>query len=79
MNRKLSTTVEVAAAAEVPRATLQYWIKTGQISAPAVQLVDGKAVRFWTEAQKREIRKMKGTLKPGPKNGTHRRPRKAKP
>jgi len=66
MTRKLRTT-EVAAAAGVSRATVQHWIKTGKISAPALQLVDGKAVRLWTDAQAERARKLKGTLKPGPK------------
>lgn len=58
MSRKVYTTVEVAKATGVPRATLQYWVKTGQISAPPVRLVRNRAVRLWTEAQKRQIRKL---------------------
>ena len=41
MSRKLYTTVEVAKAAGVPRATLQYWIKVGEISARSVEHVTG--------------------------------------
>lgn len=71
MNRKRYTTVEVAKKADVPRATLQFWIASGKISAPPVRLVDGKAVRLWSDADLWRIRKLKGTLKPGPnsKNG----------
>ncbi len=67
MSRKLYTTVGVAKAADVPRATLQFWIKTGKISAPEIQLVAGRAVRLWSEAQIVKVRKLKGTLGPGAK------------
>jgi DNA-binding transcriptional MerR regulator len=66
MSRRRYTTVEVAREANVPRATLQFWIASGKISAPEVKLVDGKAVRFWSDADLGRIRKLKGTLKPGP-------------
>jgi DNA-binding transcriptional MerR regulator len=66
MGRKLYTTVEVAKAAGVPRATLQHWMKTGRISAPPVRLRDNRAVRLWTVAQMKRIRKMSGTFKSGP-------------
>jgi len=62
MSRKLYTTVEVARAAGVLRPTLQYWIKTGKISAPPVQLRHGIAVRLWTSAQVKLIRALKGTF-----------------
>jgi DNA-binding transcriptional MerR regulator len=64
---KLYTTVEVAKAADVPRATLQYWVKTGKISAPPVRLRRNRAVRLWTDAQKKRIRTLSGTFKSGPK------------
>jgi DNA-binding transcriptional MerR regulator len=67
MSSKRFTTVKAAAAAGVLRTTLQYWIKTGKIAAPDVQLVAGKAARLWTAAQIERIRRLKGTLKPGPK------------
>jgi DNA-binding transcriptional MerR regulator len=67
MSRKRYTTVEVAKAAGVPRATLQHWIKTGKISAPPVRLLRNRAVRLWTEAQKKRIRKLSGTFNSGPK------------
>jgi DNA-binding transcriptional MerR regulator len=67
MKRKVYTTVEVARAARVPRATLQHWIKTGKISAPPVRLLRNRAVRLWTEAQKNRIRKLSGTFASGPK------------
>jgi DNA-binding transcriptional MerR regulator len=69
MKRRLRTTVEAAAAAEIPRATLQYWIKTGKIRAPRIRLLGRKAARFWTEADVRRIRRLKGTFEPGPKTG----------
>jgi MerR-like DNA binding protein len=67
MAGKRYTTVQVAREAKVPRATLQFWISSGKIDAPAVQLVDGRAVRFWTVADLDKVRKLKGSLKKGPK------------
>jgi DNA-binding transcriptional MerR regulator len=80
MRRKLYTTIEVAKAAGVPRATLQHWIKTGKIAAPPVRLRDNRAVRLWTEAQRKRIRTLSGTFKSGPKkakaaDAVSRRPR----
>ena len=68
MKRKLLNTYEAAASAGVRRPTLQFWIKTRRISAPRVRLRGGRAVRLWTGAQIEWIRKLKGTLKPGPKS-----------
>jgi DNA-binding transcriptional MerR regulator len=68
MSQKVYTTVQVAKVANVPRATLQFWIASRKISAPRVQLIGGKAVRHWTEADVERVRKLKGTLKPGPKS-----------
>jgi len=67
MNQRLYTTVEVAQVTRIPRATLQHWIATRKISAPRVRLVKGRAVRLWNQAQVEQARKLKGTLKPGPK------------
>jgi hypothetical protein len=67
VKRKLYSTVEAARAARVPLATLQHWIKTRAIHAPAVRLVGGRAVRHWRDAQIWRIRELKGTLRPGPK------------
>lgn len=66
MSRKLYTTIEVAEAARVLRPTLQYWIKSGKISAPPLRLRHGRAVRLWTEVQMRRIRSLKGTFTSGP-------------
>jgi excisionase family DNA binding protein len=60
MSPKRFTTVEAAKAAGVKRPTLQHWIKTGRITAPAVRLVGGRAARLWTEAQIKQIRRLKG-------------------
>ena len=67
MSRKVYTTVQVAKAANVPRATLQFWIASRKISAPRVRLIGGKAVRLWSEADIERLRKLKGTMKRGPK------------
>jgi DNA-binding transcriptional MerR regulator len=75
MSRTLYTTVEVAKAAGVPRATLQYWVKTGKLSAPPVRLLRNRAVRFWSDAQMKRIRKLSGTFKSGPRKKTRHRGR----
>jgi excisionase family DNA binding protein len=67
MSQRLYTTVEVAKATGIPRATLQFWVATGKISAPKVRLVKGRAVRLWNAALVDKARELKGTLKPGPK------------
>jgi excisionase family DNA binding protein len=67
MRSKRLSTVEVAAAIGVPRATLQYWIKQRKIAAPKVGLCSGVAVRLWAVADVEKARELKGTLKPGPK------------
>jgi excisionase family DNA binding protein len=66
MSSKPLSTVEVAKAVRVPRATLQYWIKEGKIAAPKTKLRNGVAVRLWTAADVEEARKLKGALKRGP-------------
>jgi hypothetical protein len=58
-SQKLYTTSEVAKAAGLPLATLQGWIIGGVISAPPVQPGRGAGVRLWTNAQMRQIRKMR--------------------
>jgi hypothetical protein len=63
MSRKLYTTVEVAKAAGLPRGTLQNWIKTGKVSAPPVRFLHNMAVRLWTAAQKKRIRRLSGFAK----------------
>jgi hypothetical protein len=75
MSQQLYTTIEVSKAAGVPRSTMQYWIKTGKISAPRVRLLRNRAVRLWTEAQKTRIRTLGGTFKSGPKKKARGRER----
>jgi excisionase family DNA binding protein len=69
VSEKSYTTVEVARMTKIPRSTLQFWIRTGKISAPRLRLLHGKAVRLWNKAQIEKARALKGTLKPGPKEG----------
>jgi excisionase family DNA binding protein len=66
MSRKLYTTIEAAKAAKISRPTIQYWIATGRIEAPELQIHNGKAARLWTEAAVDQMRKLRDTLKPGP-------------
>lgn len=75
MSSKLLSTVEVSKEVEVPRATLQYWIKEGKISAPKTRLRNGVAVRLWTPADVERARKLKGALPrgPEPKSGARKK------
>jgi hypothetical protein len=79
---KTFTTEKAADAAGISRATVQVWIAANKLAAPAVQLVEGKAVRLWNAddikkliALKAEIyrkgrgRKPKGKPKRGGKRG----------
>jgi DNA-binding transcriptional MerR regulator len=59
MSRKLYSTVEVAKAAGMPLATLQFWVATGVMLVPPVQSHRGAGVRLWTDAQLKQIRKMR--------------------
>lgn len=79
MSRKLYSTVEVARAAGVLRTTLNYWVRTKKISAPPVRLRHNRAVRLWTDAQRKQIRKLRGTFKSGPKkkSGVRRRSKRS--
>jgi len=70
MKKRRYSTVEVARVTRIPRATLQHWIATRKISAPDVRLVKGRAVRLWNQIQVEEARKLKGTLRPGPKKAS---------
>ena len=67
MARKRYATKEIFKLTGVKRTTLQHWIKTGKIRPPALEVVGGKAARLWTAAQVKQLRELKGTLKPGPK------------
>jgi hypothetical protein len=64
---KQRTTEQAARDVRISRQTLQFWISSGMISAPDVQLIDGKAVRLWSAADVAKLKKFKGTLRPGPK------------
>jgi len=66
VSKRLYTTKEAAAAAEISRSTIQYWISTAKIDAPALQVHNGKAARLWTEASVQRMRKLSAALKPGP-------------
>jgi hypothetical protein len=66
------STLAAARLASIPRATLFHWIRAGKVSAPEVQLLNGKAVRLWTDHQIQEIQNLKGTFKLGRKKKTRR-------
>jgi DNA-binding transcriptional MerR regulator len=75
MSSTLLSTVEVSKEIGVPRATLQYWIKMGKLSAPRTKLRDGVAVRLWTAADVEKARKLKGKLKRGPEPKKGKKPK----
>jgi len=56
------TTAKAARAAKISRATLQFWIASGKIDAPRVQLVEGKAVRLWKASDVKRLRAVKATI-----------------
>ncbi len=59
---KPRTTKDAARAAKISRATLQFWISSGKIAAPAVQLVEGRAVRLWKAADIERLRTVKAAI-----------------
>jgi excisionase family DNA binding protein len=53
------TTAEAAAAVGIGRVTLQKWIRSGRVKAPEVTLLNGHAVRFWSQPDIRTLRWIK--------------------
>jgi excisionase family DNA binding protein len=60
--KKVYTTDEAARTVKISRASLQEWIRTGKIAAPAVQLVGGKAMRLWRPSDLAKLRAMKAAI-----------------
>jgi DNA-binding transcriptional MerR regulator len=56
---KFFTTTEAAKKAKISRQSLQAWISEGRIAAPQLELVDGKAMRRWTDAHIRDLLRIK--------------------
>jgi excisionase family DNA binding protein len=67
MAAKTYTTREAAKALGVSPQTLYTWIERRQIDAPAPLSLGRSTMRIWTAADIERARKLKGTLKPGPK------------
>lgn len=59
---KKLTTTEAARAAKISRASLQEWIRHKKVAAPAVQLVNGRAVRLWTPRDVQKLRAIKSKI-----------------
>jgi hypothetical protein len=66
MATKLYTTKEAAARAGISRTTIQYWITTGKIEPPELQVHNRVAARLWTDAAVQKMKHLAKTLKPGP-------------
>jgi excisionase family DNA binding protein len=67
MGQKTYTTREAAKQVGVSHQTLHDWIDAGKV-APK-QIVAGKmTIRLWTEGDVAKARKIKGTLRPGPRS-----------
>jgi len=67
MSRKTYSTSQVASRIGVSRQTLYSWIEAGLIDAPEPITAGNASIRLWTDAHIAAARKLKGTLKPGPK------------
>jgi excisionase family DNA binding protein len=67
MAAKTYTTREAAKALGVSPQTLYTWIGRRQIDAPTPLSLGRSTMRIWTAADIERARKLKGTLKPGPK------------
>jgi excisionase family DNA binding protein len=59
---KTLTTGEAAAAVKITRQTLQAWIAKAKLKAPETQLLEGRAVRLWTESDLARLRKVKSEI-----------------
>jgi excisionase family DNA binding protein len=68
MKARTYTTYEAAAKIGVSRQTLHTWIQRGVIAAPEAIRVGKASIRLWTLADIKNVRKFKGTLKPGPRS-----------
>lgn len=53
------STGEAAKAAGITRATLQAWITKGWVKAQRVRVVNGRAVRLWTQKDIAHLREVK--------------------
>ena len=53
------TTTEAARKTGLNRVTLQEWIRTGRVKAPRLVLRNGRAVRFWSQADIEKLRDVK--------------------
>lgn len=67
MSPKTYSTSEVAAKIGVSRQTLYDWIESGLVDAPEPITAGNASIRRWTDVHVASARKVKGTLKPGPK------------
>ena len=68
MSPKTYTTREAAKQIGISHQTLRDWIKADAIVAPKPIVVGNVAIRLWTKGQIEKARKVKGTLKPGPRS-----------
>jgi DNA-binding transcriptional MerR regulator len=72
---KKVTTGATAEAVGISRATLQAWIANGTVRAPKAQIIDGVAVRIWTDADLQRLRGVKAKVY---RKGRGRKPRAKK-
>lgn len=68
MSQKTYTTREAAKLIGVSHQTLRDWVDAGEIVAPKQITVGKMAIRLWTKANIAKARKIRGTLKPGPRS-----------
>jgi excisionase family DNA binding protein len=59
MAPKTYTTGQAAKAVGITRATLQAWIAKGKLKVPSTEVVNGHAVRLWSESDVSRLRQAK--------------------
>ena len=68
------STAEAAKLVGVAKRTLLRWIYSGRLRGPRKVKIGGAAWRVWTDAHIETARKVKASLKPGPKAKTKKKP-----
>jgi len=66
------TTTEAAKNAGVSRQTLHAWIKDKLVAAPKPVRMGQRLIRFWSQFDIDQLKKFKGSLRPGPKKARTR-------
>jgi len=76
MSSKFYSTSEVARKIGISRQALYLWIDAGLLDAPKPIQAGNASIRLWTDAHVAAAKKLKGSLKPGPKPKRQRKVRR---